>query len=57
MTKHKYSSGDIIQMKNAVSILRKLQEKIEDDKEAYEEIDTSMCLIEGMIDRAEGEEE
>ena len=57
MTKHVYAPSDIIKMKDAVSILRKLQEQIEDDNEAYGEIDGAMSGIEMIIDRAEGEAE
>ena len=55
MTKHVYTPSDIIKMKDAVSILRKLQEQIEDDSEAYQAIDAAMSGIEMIIDSAEDE--
>lgn len=55
MPKHTYTPSQIIEMKKAVVILRRIQETIEDDKTAYAEIDSCMCGIEDMIDKAEEE--
>lgn len=57
MSKHSYLKADIIKMKEAVVILRRLQEKIENDLLAYNKIDNAMSHIERIIEEAEAEDE
>lgn len=53
MARHKFTVQDISEMKDALHVLRKIQERVEDDQKAYAFIDSLMNPIEDAIDEIE----
>lgn len=54
MQKYLYTNDDLNAFRDALHIIRRVQEKIETDEKAYTRLDDIMCAIEDVISDIEG---